>query len=180
MSVSDSFYTISLIKVKPQQCRTAANARRASHTSKGSTVGHHPCVEPPEDLLGEAAILKRVRAVCMSFPDAYEEPAWVGVRWRVRSRTFAHVLSIIGGKPQAHARAVGSDGPLTVLTLRAPEDEVFAFREMGPPFFFGGWGRDVVGMRLGNDTDWGHVAELLTESYRVMAPKTLAARLELP
>jgi hypothetical protein len=72
------------------------------------------------------------------------------------------------------------EGPLTVLTLRAPEDEVIAFREMGPPFFFGGWGRDVVGLRLGDDTDWGHVGELLTESYRVMAPKALAARLKMP
>jgi hypothetical protein len=62
---------------------------------------------------------------------------------------------------------------------RVPEDEVIAFQEMGPPFFFGGWGRDVVGMRIGQATDWGHVAELLTESYRVMAPKTLAARLKL-
>src|SRR2546423_15623334 len=101
----------------------------------------------------------------MSFPDAYEEAAWVGVRWRVRSRTFAHVLSIIDGKPQAHARAVGSDGPLTVITLRAPEDEVVAFREMGPPFFFGGWGRDVVGMRLGNENARGHGARLTTGRY---------------
>jgi hypothetical protein len=143
-------------------------------------MGNHGWVKPPQDLLGEGRILERVRAVCMAFPDAYEEAAWVGVRWRVRSRTFAHVLSIIDGKPRAHARAAGSDGPMTVLTLRAPEDEVIAFREMGPPFFFGGWGRDVVGIRLGNETDWGEVAELLTESYRVMAPKTLAARLKLP
>jgi hypothetical protein len=69
---------------------------------------------------------------------------------------------------------------MTVLTLRAPEDEVIAFREMGPPFFFAGWGRDVVGLRVDDDTDWGQVAELLAESYRVMAPKTLAARLDLP
>ena len=134
-------------------------------------------MERHDSPLDEAAIVNRVRAVSMSFPEAYEEAAWVGVRWRVRSRTFAHVLSIIDGKPQAHARAVGSEGPLTVLTFRAPEDEVVAFRQMGPPFFLAGWGRDVVGVTLGNDTDWGHVGELLTESYRVLAPKALAARL---
>ncbi len=31
---------------------------------------------------------------------------------------------------------------------------------------------------LDDDTDWDEVEELLTDSYRVMAPRTLAARLD--
>jgi hypothetical protein len=49
---------------------------------------------------------------------------------------------------------------------------------MGHPYFYGGWGRDVVGLLLDDDTDWDEVEELLTDSYRVMAPKTLAAQLD--
>ena len=127
-----------------------------------------------------ATVLKRLRRLCLSFPEAYEEPAWVGVRWRVRGRTFAHVLTIVDGHPQAHARAAGTNGPATVLTFRASDEEVVAFREMGPPFFFGGWGRDVVGLRLDNRTDWTEVAELMTESYCLMAPRKLAAQVERP
>ncbi len=39
------------------------------------------------------AILDRLRARCLALPEAYEEQAWVGTRWRVRGRTFAHVLT---------------------------------------------------------------------------------------
>ena len=126
------------------------------------------------------SVLKRLRSVCRSLPEVHEEPAWVGVRWRVRARTFAHVLTIVGGTPQAHARAAGTDGPATVLTFRAPDEEVVALREMGDPYFFGGWGRDVVGLRLDDRTDWGEVAELVTESYCLMAPRKLAAQVERP
>ena len=51
-------------------------------------------------------ILDAVRAVCLALPDAYEEAAWVGTRWRIRGKTFAHVLTIDAGWPPAYARAV--------------------------------------------------------------------------
>jgi hypothetical protein len=127
-----------------------------------------------------APVLKRLRAVCRSLPEVHEEPAWVGVRWRVRTRTFAHVLAIVDGTPRAHARAAGTEGPATVLTFRAPDEEVVALREMGDPYVFGGWGRDVVGIRLDDRTDWDEVAELMTESYCLMAPRKLAAQVERP
>lgn len=37
-----------------------------------------------------------------------------------------------------------------------------------------GWGRDVVGMVLGPDADWGEVAELLTESFCVITAAATA------
>jgi hypothetical protein len=62
---------------------------------------------PPE-------IVARLRAVCLGLPEAYEEQAWVGTRWRVRTRTFAHVLTVDAGWPPAYARAAATDGPVTV------------------------------------------------------------------
>lgn len=123
-------------------------------------------------------VLDRVRSICLGLPETHEQAAWVGVRWRIRNHTFAHLLVIADGKPQAHARAVGLDGPVTVLSFRAPAAEVDAYASMGHPYFYGGWGRDVVGIVLDDDTDWDEVEELLTESYRVMAPRKLAARLD--
>jgi len=123
-------------------------------------------------------VLDRVRSICLTLPETHEEAAWTGIRWRIRSRTVAHLLVVADGRPQSHARALGHDGPATVLTFRTPPSEVDAFASMGDPYFYGGWGRDVVGIVITEDTDWDEVEELLMESFRVMAPKTIAARLD--
>jgi predicted DNA-binding protein (MmcQ/YjbR family) len=123
-------------------------------------------------------ILRRVRSICMALPDAYEEEAWTGVRWRVRKRTFAHVLTVEGQADSAHTRASGTDGPATLVTFRAAGEELDVLRHAGHPFFYAGWGRDVVGMVLESATEWDEVAELLTESYCVLAPKRLATQVE--
>ncbi|SDZ13391.1 YjbR protein [Asanoa ishikariensis] len=116
------------------------------------------------------AILARLRAICRGLPEAYEEPAWIGVRWRIRQRTIAHV----------YTRDQDRTGPLVVMTFRAADDEVAAFASGGPPFFRAEWGGNVVGITFGRRTDWVEVGELLTESYRIMAPKKLAALLPEP
>lgn len=132
---------------------------------------------PPE-------IVARLRAACLRLPDAYEEPAWVGTRWRIRKRTFAHVLTIASGWPPAYAKAADQEGPVTVVTFRAPPGDLEALANVGYPFFRARWGRDVAGMVLetGADAelDWDEVAELVTESYCVMAPKKLAALVDRP
>lgn len=120
------------------------------------------------------ALLAHLRAVCLALPDAYEEQAWAGTRWRVRKRTFAHVLTIASGWPPAYARAAADGGPVTVMTFRAPLPEIDALCAMGHPFFKPDWGPNVLGMVLAGDTEWDEVGELLTESFRIMAPKKLA------
>lgn len=124
-------------------------------------------------------VLDRVRAICAALPETHEQTAWVGVRWRVRTRTFAHLLVVADGKPQSHARAVRVDGPVTVLTFRAPASEVDAYASMGHPYFYGGWGRDVVGIIIDGDTDWEEVEELISDSYRELAPRKLVNRLNI-
>ena len=131
---------------------------------------------PPE-------ILARLRPVCLGLPETYEEPAWVGVRWRVRKRTFAHVLTVDPEHQAAYARVVRSQEPVCVLTFRAPGDEIAGLIAAGPPFYKAAWGTDVMGMVLdgdGDGVDWTEVAELLTDSYRLLAPKRLAARVAQP
>ncbi|MDQ1372987.1 MAG: hypothetical protein QOJ09_325 [Actinomycetota bacterium] len=121
------------------------------------------------------AILAQLRAICLDMPEAYEEQAWVGTRWRIRKHTFAHVVMVDSGWPPAYARAVGSDGPITVLTFRSSGPELDALIHTGRPFFKPAWFADIVGVVLDGDTDWSDVAELLVESYRGLAPKKLVA-----
>ncbi|UGQ12868.1 MmcQ/YjbR family DNA-binding protein [Yinghuangia sp. ASG 101] len=133
-----------------------------------------------EDSAIPPAVLTRLREVCLALPEAHEEPAWVGTRWRVRKRTFAHVVAVEEGSSSVFARVSAADGPATVVTFRSTGEEMRALRDAGPPFFYAGWGRDVLGMFLDGDTDWTEVGELLTESYCVLAPKKLRALVDRP
>lgn len=121
-------------------------------------------------------LLDRVRAVCMALPDAYEEPAWIGVRWRVRKRTFAHIVTVDDDSTSVFRRVFDLEGEATAVTFRVQGDELLALREHGHPFYYAGWGRDVMGMVLDDDTDWDEVEELLTDSFCVLAPKKLVTR----
>ncbi|HYF47469.1 MAG TPA: MmcQ/YjbR family DNA-binding protein [Acidimicrobiales bacterium] len=116
----------------------------------------------------DESFVARVRPICLALPDAYEEQAWAGTRWLVRKKTFAHVVEL------------DDLGPSTVVTFRSQGDELDALRHAGHPYFYAGWGRDVVGMVLDEATDWDEVAELLTESYCVLAPQKLVALVERP
>jgi hypothetical protein len=109
----------------------------------------------------------RVRAMCLALPETVERQAWAGAQWRVRNRAFAHVLAVDF-----------ADGPVTVVTFRASAADHDALLGAGPPFFRPAWGRDAVGMVVDDGTDWGQLAELVVDSYRTVAPRTLAARID--
>lgn len=125
-------------------------------------------------------IVARLRPVCLGLPESYEEPAWVGTRWHLRTRTFAHVLPVDSEWPPAYARAASAHGPVIVVTFRSSGPDLHALSNAGPPFFRAGWGADVVGMELDSTTAWDEVAELLTESYCILAPAKLVALVQRP
>ena len=106
----------------------------------------------------------RLRELCLALPDAYEERAWVGTRWMVRKRTFAHVLGV----------QTEEAGPVVVLSFRSTGEELEVLRHAGHPFLVLGWGRDAMGVVL-DGVDWDEVHELVTESYCVPAPQKLIA-----
>ncbi|HEX8803434.1 MAG TPA: MmcQ/YjbR family DNA-binding protein [Acidimicrobiales bacterium] len=125
-------------------------------------------------------VVAELASICLGLPDAYQEQAWAGTRWRVRKRTFAHVVAVEQGNPPAYARATGADGPVVVVTFRSSGPELEALGHAGHPFFRPPWAPNVVGMVIDDGVDWGEVAELLTESYCVMAPKKLVALVDRP
>jgi hypothetical protein len=130
----------------------------------------------PEYLDVAAETVDRLRSLCLALPDAYEEQAWVGTRWRIRKRTFAHVLALDSEWPAAYARAVRATGPVTVVTFRSSGAELDALTNAGHPYYRPDWAPNIVGMIIEPDADWSEIAELLAESYCVMAPKKLAAQ----
>lgn len=124
-------------------------------------------LQPAED------VVLRLRAVATALPEAYEEDAWTGVRWRIRKKTFAHVMVAQRGYESAYRDVTGDDTERTVLTFRATGDELLALTHAGLPFYKPPWSGTIVGLVLDDDTDWAEVTELLTESYRYCAPLKL-------
>ena len=129
-------------------------------------------VAPPRE------ILARLRLVCLELPEAREESAWEGIRWCVRGKNFAHVLMITDARPQAYARAAGTDGPACVLTFRLAQEACAAARFRRSPFFRPVWFANIAGLIVDARTDWDDVDALLKDSYRVLAPKKLATLVE--
>lgn len=120
-------------------------------------------------------VVERVGVVARTLPQAYEEEAWTGVRWRVRTRTFAHVTVLDPSRSAAYSPDLGE---VTVVLFRSSGDELLALESAGLPFLKPDWAPTVVAMVLDADTDWTEVGELVTESYRLLAPAKLVRVLD--
>ncbi len=123
-------------------------------------------------------MVARIAATALALPDAYEEDAWTGVRWRIRARTFAHVLVAQEGYTSAYREATGVAAPTTVLTFRSEGEELVALEHVGHPFYKPPWSATIMGVVLDGDTNWAEVAELVIESYRFCAPQKLVRLLD--
>lgn len=121
-----------------------------------------------------AAIVTKLRTLCLALPEAHEEAAWVGTRWRIRKETFAHVLMIDQGRPPAYARAAGSNGPLCVLTFQSLAPTVDPETYECRPYFRPPWRPGIVGRVLTTKEKWAEIGQLVTASYCLLAPKKLA------
>jgi hypothetical protein len=68
--------------------------------------------------------------------------------------------------------------PVPLLVLRADPDERDVLLSIGRPYFASRAGHDRVVVLLTDGTDWEEIRELVTESYRILAPKKLSALLD--
>jgi predicted DNA-binding protein (MmcQ/YjbR family) len=110
--------------------------------------------------------IEYLRAVCLALPEAVEKEAWGDPTFRVRDKIFAMEKR---GDGRVSLWCKAPPGSQTVL-VGADPDRFFV-----PPYVgHKGW----VGMRLDTSPDWGEVAVLVKRSYRLIAPKRLAALIE--
>jgi hypothetical protein len=125
-------------------------------------------------------LVARVAGICLALPETHEQDAWIGVRWRIRQRTFAHLAHVnpTGGSVFGLAARLGR--PADVMTFRSSGEELEALVRSGLPFYKPDWSPHVVGMVLDDRTDWDEVGELLAESYCLVAPQKLVRLVERP
>ena len=110
--------------------------------------------------------IERLRAICLALPEAAERQAWGDPTFRVRDKIFAMEKR--------------GDGRIS-LWCKAPLGSQEILVGADPELFFvppyvgsKGW----IGVRLDRDPDWEEVAEVVKRSYRLIAPKRLAASVE--
>jgi len=120
-------------------------------------------------------MLERTRGLCLALPEVTVRVDYSLTRTRstahsfdIRRRSFCLLVAVV--EPTGK--------PVPLLVLRADLDEREALLSIGHPFFAPRSGRDRIGVLLAHDTDWGEIRELVTESYRVLAPKKLSALLD--
>ena len=117
------------------------------------------------------APLVRLRKLCLALPDAHEVEAWGEPTFRVRNKLFAMFAAPNnhhgGGRPAVWCKAAPGNQSIMV---RAAPGRFFVPPYVGPS----GW----VGIWLDRNPDWAEVADLLRDSYRLIAPKKLVAVLD--
>jgi hypothetical protein len=114
--------------------------------------------------------LTRLRAICLALPEAHEVEAWGESTFRVRNKLFAMFAS----RGNHH----GSGRPAVWLKT-APGNQPFMISYAPTRFFVppyvgtSGW----VGVWLDEVADWVELPGLVTDSWRLTAPKRVAAQL---
>jgi len=117
----------------------------------------------------DAPLVKRLRQLCLAFPEAGErlshgEPTWFAGKGKV----FAMLDNHHHGS--AHL-SVWLPQPADVQETLIEADPERFFR---PPYVGpSGW----IGIRLDRNADWAEVNELIRDAYRLVAPKRLVATL---
>lgn len=114
--------------------------------------------------------LTRLRKLCLGLPESHEVQAWGEATFRVRNKLFAMYAS-----PNTHH----GNGPPAVWCKAGPGNQALMVRAEPERFFVppyvgpSGW----IGIWLNQETDWRELADLLRDSYRLVAPKRLHALL---
>jgi hypothetical protein len=119
--------------------------------------------------------IDRVREICLGLPETSErlshgEPAWfvnAGARTATSAtKLFATWEDHHHGDPIVGLWVKGAPGAQEVLVANEPE------RYYRPKYVgHQGW----IGVNMEGDIDWPQVKDLIRESYRMSAPKRLAA-----
>ena len=107
--------------------------------------------------------LDEVRQVALAFPEAAEAPHHDMASWRVRGKIFATATA-----DEAHLHVFVDESETAAAVAECPDwcAELW-------------WGKKRSGVRVTlAAADPERVAELLEESYRRRAPKTLTAQLD--
>ncbi|HMJ15801.1 MAG TPA: MmcQ/YjbR family DNA-binding protein [Polyangiaceae bacterium] len=110
--------------------------------------------------------LERLRRLCLALPEAHEKEAWGDPTFRVKDKIFA-MHKEGDGRPSVWCKS----DPFERDALVEHDPEAYYV----PPYVgHKGW----IGVRLDHSgVDWDSVGKIVTQSYRLIAPKRLATQI---
>jgi predicted DNA-binding protein (MmcQ/YjbR family) len=118
-----------------------------------------------------ASALTRLRKLCLALPESHEVEARGEPTFRVRNKLFAMYAAPNNhhgaGRPAVWCKAAPDN---QALMVRAEPERFFVPPYVGPS----GW----IGVWLDGPVDWPGVADLLRDSYALVAPKRLRTLLD--
>jgi hypothetical protein len=117
-----------------------------------------------------AIALERMQAIVARLPDVEQTDNLPGCYFLVRRKIFAQIATFID-----------RGQPVTMVAFRPDPVEREALLADGQPYFSRGAWDDRLGriaVVVDARTAWDEIAELVTDSYRLTAPKKLIAQLD--
>jgi predicted DNA-binding protein (MmcQ/YjbR family) len=115
-------------------------------------------------------MLERVKKICLALPEAVCELHGDHASFLVRKKTFTYYVKNHHG-----------DGIVAVNCKVLPGDNAALVKAHPEKFYMPAYiaSRGWVGLRLDlTEVDWGEVRDLVEGSYQLVAPKTLAAKVQ--
>ncbi len=106
--------------------------------------------------------MEQLRTICLALPEATEELTWDEVNFRVRKKIFCFP---------------GSGGSISVKADREELPALLADPRFRPAPYLARGGWVLMDLQTGT-VDWGEVRELISTSYCLIAPKSLAKRID--
>jgi predicted DNA-binding protein (MmcQ/YjbR family) len=120
-----------------------------------TTIADNPAFDRP--------VVRKLRSICLAFPETTEKASWGHPNFRAGKRTFA-AFEIVGGRPS--------------IAFRLPPSEIASLLRR-KPFFATPYGRNLWASVWADRTlDWKVVDSLLRKSYRTVALKRMIKALD--
>ena len=121
--------------------------------------------------MAEDPRLTRLTTICLALPETVRQAMGDHAGFLVRKKTFAYFLNNHHGDGIVAVTCKVGPGDNSALANAQP-DRFYLPADIGPR----GW----VALRLDRgEVDWDEVTELVTDSYRRVAPKRLAALVKI-
>jgi hypothetical protein len=114
--------------------------------------------------------LRRLRVICLTFPEVTERLSHTAPSWYVRDKKIFVTLWADGHHDHhfPHLWCAAPPGVQHEVVQTEPD------RFFRPPYVGGrGW----IGVRLDGAVDWEEIAEVCRDAYRTVAPKGLVQKL---
>lgn len=115
-------------------------------------------------------VLTRVRQLCLSFPEATERLSHGAPTFFVRDKKSFVMFHDDHHGDGRLALWVGAPAGVQAQLVEEEPDRFFVPPYVGPR----GW----VGVRLDRAVDWDEIAQIVEDSYRLVAPKRLLTQLD--